>query len=121
MKYLPKKKSDVQFNGVIKFDGASWKSLGIIEVQKEFDERFNDIKKKFDELQEEFYWNKLVYESQINFQPVIGNVYHLYERDDNTNFLSLIAPNEWGMSYIGSFKLKHNRKWEKIQLNFIEN
>lgn len=120
MEYLPKKKSDVQLNGVIKFDGASWKKLGITEVQREFDDRLDDIRKKFDELQEEFYWNKLVYESEIRFEPVIGQIYHLYENDNEHRFLSLIAPNEWWMTYIGSFKLKHNRKWEKVQLNFTE-
>jgi len=120
MKYLPKKKSDVQLNGIIKFDGSSWKKLGITEVQREFDDRLDDIRKKYDELQEEFYWNKLVYESEIRFEPIIGQIYHLYEKDDN-RFLSLIAPNEWHMPYIGSFKLKYNRKWERIQLNFMKN
>ena len=119
MEYLPKKKSDVQFNGMIKFDGASWKKQGIDEVQKEFNDRFDDIKKKFDELQEEFYWNKIIYESKIRFEPIIGQTYHLYENDKG-NFLSLISPNEWKMNYIGSFKLKHNKKWQKTQLNFTK-
>lgn len=114
MEYLPKKKSDIQFNGIIKFDGVFWKRQGISEVQKEFDDRYNDIKLKFEELQEEFYWNKIVYESNISFEPIIGEIYHLYENDDN-NFLSLISPNEWNMNYVGSFKLKHNKKWQKIQ------
>ena len=71
MEYLPKKKSDVQLNGIIKFDGAFWKNIGITEVQREFDDRLDDIRKKYDELQEEFYWNKLVYESEIRFEPII--------------------------------------------------
>jgi len=87
--------------------------LGINEVQKEFDDRLDDIRKKYDELQEEFYWNKLVYESEIKFEPVIGQIYHLYDKDEG-RFLSLIAPNEWDMPYVESFKLKHNRKWKRI-------
>ena len=121
MEYLPKKKSDVQLNGIIEFDGISWKKLCINEVQKEFDDRLDDIRNKFDELQEEFYWNKLVYESEIRFEPGIGRFYHLYEKENGNRFLSLIAPNEWNMNYIGSFKLKHNRKWEKVQLDFMKN
>lgn len=118
MEYLPKKKSDVQFNG-IKFDGSSWKKHGIDEVQKELNDKFNDIKKQFDELQEEFYWNKLVYESEIRFEPNIGQIYHLYEKENGDKFLSLISPNEWKMDYVGSFKLKY-RKWKKVQLNFTK-
>jgi len=120
MEYLPKKKSDVQLNGIIEFDGISWKKLGITDVQREFDDRLDDIRKKYDELQEEFYWNKLVYESEIRFEPRIGVIYHLYEKSNGDKFLSLIAPNEWHMECIGSFKLKYNRKWEKVQLNFTK-
>lgn len=113
MNYLPKKKSDIQLNGVLEFD-VSWKKSGNIEVQKEFDERFDEIKKKFEELQEEYYWNNLVYESEIKFNPVVGKVYHLYDKGNGHRFLSLIAPNEWDIPYIGSFNLKYNRKWEKV-------
>jgi hypothetical protein len=116
MRYLPKKKSDVQLTGgMIDFDGTSWKKLGITDVQREFDDRFNDIKKKYDELQDEFYWNKLVYESEIRLEPKIENLYHLYENENGSTFLSIIAPDEWEMDYIGTFKLKYNRKWEKVQ------
>ncbi len=121
MDYLPKKKSDVQLTGIIEFNGASWKKLGINEVQKEFDDRLDDIRKKYDELQEEFYWNKLVYESEIRFEPGVGKIYHLYEKSNGVRFLSIISPNEWHMVHIGSFKLKHNRKWKKIQLDFTKN
>lgn len=117
-KYLPKKKTEVQFNGEIKFDSSAWKHINVIEVQREFENRFNDIQKKIGEFEEDFYWNKLVYESEIKIEPKIGNVYHLYEVDEDKRLLSIIAPNEWGMKHIGSFKLTINRKWQKI--NYLD-
>ena len=34
----------------------------------------------------------------MSFEPLIGKIYHLYEREDGSDLLSLIAPNEWGRS-----------------------
>ena len=113
MNYLPKKKSDVEFNGTIS-KGTSWKNIGVSEVQKEFDDRFDDIKKQYEDLQEEFYWNKLVYESNIKIELIIGKVYHLYENSKDDLFLSIISPNEWNQPHVGSFKLKYNGKWKKL-------
>jgi hypothetical protein len=40
---------------------------------------------------EHFNWNKLVYEADINFEPIVGETYHLY-RIRGGNILSMIAP-----------------------------
>ena len=55
-----------------------------------------------------------MYESEYNFQPLLGEEYFLYERDNKNLFLSLIKPTEWNKKYIGSFKLMNNGKWDKI-------
>tara|TARA_Y100000296_G_C5098804_1_gene218816 strand:+ start:141 stop:383 length:243 start_codon:yes stop_codon:yes gene_type:complete len=33
--------------------------------------------------------------AEIGFEPVMGNSYYLYERENGTHFISLIAPTEW--------------------------
>jgi hypothetical protein len=63
---------------------------------------------------EEYEWNKVIYESDLRFEPVVGEVYHLYVRD-NKKFISLIGPKEWNQEYLGSFKLNSDLKWEKIK------
>lgn len=60
-----------------------------------------------------------IYESDFRFQPVIGQMYHLYEKEDHFK-LSLIAPGEWGRSksmgkHIASVKLLGDHSWELIQ------
>ena len=114
MYLIPKKKSDVQLNGTVKFDGSMWKSIGIEESQKEFDQRYEEIKNQFEKLQEDFYWNKIIYESDFKFEPKIGNIYHLYKEHNGNNSLSIISPLEWKKDYLGSFELKYNMKWKKI-------
>lgn len=37
-----------------------------------------------------------IYSAQMNFEPIIGHTYHLYERKDGTDVLSMVGPGEWG-------------------------
>ena len=117
-----KKKSLLKYAGeisspVIKQDDIKkWESDAVKTVNDHFSQRFNEIKKEYSKLIEEFQWNDLVYKSNYSFKPIQGKIYHLYQRDDmkKSLFLSLIGPKEWNMLFIGSFKLLSNNKWEKI-------
>lgn len=97
---------------IIKVDDVvSWKSRGISNVNKEFENKFNELKLQYQALMEEYEWNELVYQSKFSFEPVIGEIYHLYRGEDGGNFLSLIGPLEWNKEHIGTFKLNSERKW----------
>jgi hypothetical protein len=97
---------------IIKVDDVvSWKSRGISNVNKEFENKFNELKLQYQALMEEYEWNELVYQSKFSFEPVIGEIYHLYRGEDGNNFLSLIGPQEWNREHIGTFKLNSERKW----------
>ncbi len=92
-------------------DVVSWKSRGITTVNKEFQSKFNELQMQYQRLVEEFEWNELVYNSKFSFEPVIGEIYHLYRNSDGGNFLSLIGPQEWNKEHIGTFKLNSDKKW----------
>jgi hypothetical protein len=92
-------------------DVVSWKSRGISNVNKEFESKFNELKIQYQNLMEEYEWNELVYNSKFAFEPVIGEIYHLYRDAAGANFLSLIGPLEWNKEHIGTFKLNSEKKW----------
>lgn len=92
-------------------DLVSWKSRGISNVNKEFENKFNELKMQYQNLMMEYEWNELVYGARFSFEPVIGEIYHLYQGDDGINFLSLISPQEWNKEHIGTFKLNSDKKW----------
>lgn len=97
---------------VIKMDDVvSWKSRGISNVNKEFENKFNEIKIQYLNLMKEYEWNELVYNAKFSFEPVIGEIYHLYIGEDGIYFLSLISPQEWNKEHIGTFKLNSDKKW----------
>jgi hypothetical protein len=95
-------------------DVSGWKLRGAVRVNHHFKSRYEEIKAEAQKLIDEYNWNELVYTAQFNFQPVMGETYHLYMRDDESVFLSLIPPNAWKQKYIASFELDSREKWVKI-------
>ena len=61
----------------------------------------------------------MIYEAKLNFRPVIGQVYHLYQRNDDSYLLSMVSPKEWGGSgpfkaFISSAKLLADHTWAEV-------
>jgi len=61
----------------------------------------------------------MIYEAGISFKPQIGQVYHVYERKDNSHILSLVAPQEWGGSgpfkqFVASVLLLADHTWKEV-------
>ena len=55
------------------------------------------------EIQQRKELSMMIYGAKLSFSPVIGQVYHLYEKKDDSHILSMISPREWG-SGAGPFK-----------------
>jgi hypothetical protein len=95
-------------------DVSTWKRQGIIKVNHQLKTKFEELKEEYQRMILELQWNDLVYSSKFNFEPVIGETYHLYIGNDGNTFLSLIEPEQWNRECIGSFKLNSEQKWIKI-------
>lgn len=95
-------------------DVVAWKTRGIQQVNKELGEKFNQLKEDYKRLMEEYELNDLVYNSKFSFEPVVGEIYHMYTSKEGASFLSLIAPTEWNKTHVASFKLNFDKKWIKI-------
>ena len=66
-----------------------------------------------------------VYLADCNFQPVMGQVYHLYEKMDGTWTLSMVGPEEWGANppyhFLAKARLLHDHTWDIIEVNKDKN
>ena len=61
-----------------------------------------------------------IYQANIPFKPVIGNVYYLYHKSEGNDVLSMVSPEEWGKSFpYASFeaevRLLSDHTWEIIK------
>ncbi|MEN0045558.1 MAG: DUF2452 domain-containing protein [Bacteroidota bacterium] len=62
-----------------------------------------------------------IYLADMNFKPLIGKTYHLYQRKNGKDVLSMVAPNEWGRSqpytFVSSVKLLADHTWEILTVD----
>lgn len=97
-------------------DLSAFNSLQAHKVTKSLQKRTEEITKLILQLQEDYTTNLQLYSAARSFEPVLGNVYHLYEKTDGTHFLSLISPNEWRQKYMYSGSLNSDGTWSRVEL-----
>ena len=91
-----------------------FRQKGAHKLQKIFKSEFEQIADKYNKLIEEVNLNNMIYNATYSFEPVVGNIYHLYYGNNEEKFLSLISPNEWDKKHIVSVKLNSELKWVSI-------
>jgi hypothetical protein len=96
---------------IIPNDLSSFKSRGISEVERDLQQKLTEIRESYLEAIDHFNWNKLIYEADINFEPIIGQTYHLYEVRGR-KLLSMIGPDQWHHKHLATVRLNMDRQWK---------
>lgn len=63
-----------------------------------------------------------IYGAEMRFEPLINHTYHLYQKENRSYLLSLIAPNQWGRSkksfeYVATVRLLADHTWDILEKN----
>ena len=95
-------------------DNIAWKNRSINKVNHKLEARYSELKAEYDSMIQQFEYNKLIFEAKFTFEPIIGQTYHLYKRENNETFLSIIKPDECNFNFKGSFYLNVEQIWEKV-------
>ena len=99
---------------IIPNDLTSFKSRGISQVERDLQQKLEEIRETYLATIDHFNWNKLVYEADIQFEPIIGGTYHLYEMRGR-RMLSMISPDEWPQKHLATVRLNMDRQWKIIE------
>ncbi|MFC7356592.1 DUF2452 domain-containing protein [Jejudonia soesokkakensis] len=99
---------------IVMEDLSSWKKTSVTKANHHFKTKFEAIKKEYDEMLEAFEYNNLIYRATYSFEPILGQVYHLYRDKNELLFLSIISPLECSWDFVGSFRLNSDKLWEKV-------
>ena len=65
--------------------------------------------------------SELIYEADLNFKPLIGQIYFVYQRGDDSTVLSMIGPEEWGKKgspfnrFVAEVRLLADHTWEILR------
>ncbi len=88
-------------------------TMQLLQIQKQLEllaSQANAIQKRVE-------ISKIIYSAALAFEPFIGQVYHLYKKE-NSYKLMMIGPDEWGRSkrheleFVNSVKLLSDHTWE---------
>lgn len=99
---------------IVPNDLTSFKSRGISEVERDLQQKLQEIRETYLRTIDHFNWNKLVYEADIQFEPIVGGTYHVYEMRGR-RMLSMIAPEEWGQKHLATVRLNVDRQWKIVE------
>ena len=70
------------------------------------------------EIQDRLKVSHTIYQADMNFEPVVGTMYHLYQREDASWLLSMIAPYEWGkktpFTFLNTVRLLADQTWDVL-------
>jgi len=72
------------------------------------------------EIQKRKELSMIIYDAKLNFSPVIGQRYFLYEEDNGKHLVSMVGPKEWGRSgmpfknFIAEVKLLADHTWVEM-------
>ena len=100
---------------IIPNDLTNFKSRGLSQVERDLQQKLVELRESYVTAIEQFNWNKLVYEADIRFEPIIGQIYHLYRLSKGYS-LSMIEPDAWHQPHIASLRLNVDRQWELAAL-----
>ncbi len=92
---------------------TAWKNKSIRRVNQKVQAKYLELKAEYDKMLEDYELNTLIYNAKFNFEPIIGELYHLYKRENGEAFLSIISPEQCSFDFLGSFYLNTNQIWEK--------
>jgi hypothetical protein len=99
---------------IVPTDLSSFKSRGISEVERDLRQKLEEIREEYLKTIDHYNWNKLVYEAEIQFEPIVGGTYHLYEARGR-RMLSMISPHEWPHKHLASVRLNVDRQWKVVE------
>ena len=108
-------------------DKGRTKGLAVEAMRQQTNMQLEQIKKQMElladqarKLGDRIQISQSIYGADINFKPLIGHLYHLYDRKDGVRVLSMIGPREWGRSFpfeafVASVQLLADHTWDIIE------
>jgi hypothetical protein len=71
------------------------------------------------EIQKRKELSMMIYGAKLSFKPNIGQVYYLYEKQDDSFMLSLVSPKEWGQhgpfkKFVAAVQLLADHTWKEL-------
>ena len=97
-------------------DTNAWKNRSVANVNHQLKTKFDALKAEYEMMVETLDFNQKIFNAKFSFEPIVGQTYHLYLHEDQTHFLSILAPSECSFNFEGSFFLNAEQLWQKTNI-----
>ena len=98
-------------------DTGKTKGSSILAMRQQTDRQMNQLYEQMEVLAKQAKLladrkeiSERIYDAAMGYEPIISETYYMYEKEDGTDLLSLVAPHEWGRSF------KYSRYLAKVIL-----
>lgn len=91
----------------------AFKRKGVEKASKILSAELEELQQKIKAFVTEASNTQRVYAAAYKFEPIVGEVYHLYEGAKG-DFLSIIPPSQWRKTHVGTYRLTSDFKWEFV-------
>jgi hypothetical protein len=107
-------------------DKGRTKGLAMSAMYEQTNKQLDQIRKQVELLMEQakgihqrVELSERIYQADMNFKPIHGQIYFLYAKKENGDLLSMIAPDEWGSTipyeYLATVKMLSDSTWEILE------
>ena len=102
---------------ITEVDTTGYRELKSKEASAKLRSRYEELQEEFRQLVATSEDTQRMYDASVSFVPIIGQTYHLYRRENGDEWVSMIAPQEFGNyyhEYLGSYRLATDSVWVRI-------
>jgi hypothetical protein len=104
-------------------DKGKVKGQAVAAMYEQTDMQLKQIKEQIDllasqakSIQKRVAISENIYLAEMNFKPLMGHTYHLYQKSSGDFVLSMIGPEEWGKTkpyeFVATVKLMADHTWD---------
>lgn len=87
-------------------------------------DQINHLKQEAKRIMEEASLNMELHKANCSFEKRVGQVYHLYERNREDLYFSLLSPNDWlgkpPHQFLGSYRLESDMTWTALEEEAVD-
>ena len=110
MAVTPTKEGQVRSNALAAMEQQTGMQMQQIQEQIEL------LAKQAQDLKNRQELSLKIYDAKMSFKPLIGHAYYLYQKENSSYILSMVAPNEWGKNlpwneFEGKVQLLADHTW----------
>jgi hypothetical protein len=107
-------------------DKGKIKGNAMAAMYEQTDRQLDQIREQVDllvkqaqQIKDRMLYSEWIYKAECGFKPLIGHIYHLYQKPNDSYFLSMVGPKDWGRSskfeFVVTAKLLSDHTWDILE------